>query len=45
MRDVPTMIRTTQAARRWKQCALAIAAGAIVGVFWALFLLAMWRAV
>lgn len=45
MRDVPTMLRTTQAARRWKQCALSIGAGAIVGLFWALFLIAMWGAV
>lgn len=44
-RDVQTMVRTTQAARRWRhvmQCALA---GAFVGVVWALFLWAMWRAV
>ena len=45
MRDVPTMVRTSQAARRWKEFALCIAAGAFVGLFWSLFLLLIWRAV
>lgn len=45
MRDVPTMIRTTQMVRRWRELALSVAAGAFIGLFWALFLLVIWRAV
>ena len=45
MRDVPTMLRTTQAARRWRHYALCLAAGLIVGLFWSVFLWVMWRAV
>lgn len=45
MRDVPTMLRTSQAARRWRHYALCLGAAAFVGLFWTLFLLAIWGAV
>ena len=45
MRDVRTMVRTTQAARRWRHYALCLAAGLIVGLFWSVFLLLVWGAV
>ena len=45
MSDVRTMVRTTQAARRWRHYALCLLAALHIGAFWAWFLWAMWGAV
>lgn len=45
MRDVPTMVRTSQAVRRWKELALSVLAGAVTGAVIAVFCWVIWRAV